>query len=104
MVRDGPDTVWASAACSVGRKTLTSPEEGFRVPAIVTTMSGQNAVNPAKPKPVRNISAAAPSRTPLRDRRYPSRPTPSVTAADPSNVPVTIAPTSNGHGFHALAF
>jgi hypothetical protein len=52
-----------SRACSVGRKTLTSPDEGFMVPAIATSSSGQKSLSPANPKPVTIASAEADSRT-----------------------------------------
>ena len=65
-VRSGPDAVCASAACSVGTKTLTSPADGFSVPSTATTSSGQKAVRLAKPIPVASMSAAAPSSTPSR--------------------------------------
>ena len=69
IVRAEPATVCASAACSVGRNTLTSPADGFSVPATATISSGQKSVTPAKPIPVSTISAEAPSRIRRRDRR-----------------------------------
>ncbi len=69
MVRAGPLAVFARAACSVGRKRLTSPAEGFSVPATATTISGQNDVSPANPRPVAAISTVAPRRIPRRDSR-----------------------------------
>ena len=61
--------MWASAACSVGRNRLTSPDEGLSVPTTATTIIGQNVVTPANPIPVKTISAAAPTRIRLRERR-----------------------------------
>ena len=60
--------MWASAACSVGRNTLTSPDEGFNVPTTATTIIGQKVVTPANPRPVSTINAAAPTRIRLRER------------------------------------
>ena len=37
-----------SRACSVGRKTLTSPAEGLSVPTKATTSSGQNVCQPGE--------------------------------------------------------
>ncbi len=85
-----------STACSVGKKTLTSPDDGLSVPTTAMTKSGQNAVTPAKPSPVANISAHAPSSSRRRLHRPPHSPTTSVSAAEPSIVPVTIAPTASG--------
>jgi hypothetical protein len=62
-------TVWARAACSVGRKTLTSPDDGLSVPATATIISGQKSVSPAKPTPVSVISSVAPRRIRRRDSR-----------------------------------
>jgi hypothetical protein len=36
--------------CSSGRKTLTSPPEGFSVPTKATRSSGQNASSEANPR------------------------------------------------------
>ena len=63
-MRATPAAVWASAACSVGRNTLTSPDEGFNVPTTATTIIGQKVVTPANPSPVTSISAAAPTQDP----------------------------------------
>ena len=90
----GPDAS-ASTACSVGRKRVTSPADGFTVPTNATTSSGQKEVAPAKPRPVAAISAAAPTRTARRRRRWASSPTARVSAAEPSSVAVTIAPIWN---------
>jgi hypothetical protein len=46
-VRRAAGTACASSACSVGRKTLTSTDDGFSVPTTATTKSGQNSVSPA---------------------------------------------------------
>ena len=46
-------------ACSVGRKTLTSPDDGFSVPTNATTTSGQKSVTKAKLMPVTIISIDA---------------------------------------------
>ena len=46
-------------ACSVGRKSVTSPALGLSVPTTAITSSGQNAVTLAKPTPVAIISAVA---------------------------------------------
>ena len=95
-VRSGPDTVSVITACSVGRNTLTSFAEGLSVPAIAIRNSGQNAVTPAKPTPVANINAETAIRTRLRLMRCPASPEARVSAADPSSVPVMIAPICNG--------
>ena len=85
-----------SIACSVGRKTLTSPDDGFSVPTTAMSRSGQNAVTRAKPMPVANISAREAISNRRRFKRPPDSPTASVSAADPSIVPVTMAPTARG--------
>ena len=49
----------ASSACSSGRKTLTSPDDGLSVPRKATTSSGQKSESPAKAMPVSIISKVA---------------------------------------------
>src|SRR5262249_38078629 len=83
-VRAGPLAVCASAACSVGRKRLTSPADGFKVPAAATIINGQNDVRPANPRPVAAMSAVAPSRMRFREGRCPGGPAPGGTGAGPS--------------------
>ena len=92
----GPTSSARARPARSGRKTLTSPADGFSVPSTATTSSGQNDVSPAKPIPVANMSADAPSSTRRRVRRWPARPSAIVRAAEPRRVPATIAPTSNG--------
>ena len=101
-VRSGPGTISASTACSVGRKRLTSPEEGLSVPATAMTRSGQNCVTPKKPAPVASMSREAPIRMRLRERRWLKRPMASVSAAEPTSVPVTMAPIRKGEKPSAL--
>ena len=43
----------------MGRKTLTSPAEGFRVPRTAITINGQNQTVEANPTPVRAIITEA---------------------------------------------
>src|SRR5262249_1045262 len=78
-------------ACSVGRKSVTSPADGLTVPTKAIARSGQKEVTPAKPRPVATIKPAAPSSTARRRKRWPRRPTTRVSTADPSNVAVTMA-------------
>ena len=85
-----------SSAVSVGKNTLTSPPLGFNVPITAMANRGQNAVTPVKPSPVKNISAAAHSNTRFAPSRRPNSPTPSVSAAEPSSVPVISTPISLG--------
>ena len=58
-VRSRSATSFDIAACSSGRKTLTSPLEGFSVPTTAISNNGQKAVNHANPMPVAAISIAA---------------------------------------------
>ena len=95
-VRSRGSAASASAACSIGRNRLTSPAEGFSVPTTATMNSGQKAVVVANPIPVSSISAHAASSTRRRPSLSVASPTHSVSAADPSNVPKTIAPTLSG--------
>ena len=83
-------------ACSVGRNTLTSPDDGFNVPTTATTSSGQNVVNPANPRPVPTMTTVAAISSDRSSMRCAVMPKASVRAAEPSSVPVTIAPTSTG--------
>ena len=66
----------------------TSPPLGFNVPATAIASSGQNAVTPVKPRPVSSMSTLAPNSTRFGLSLRPNRPTPSVSAAEPSSVPV----------------
>ena len=50
-----------ASACSVGRKTLTSPADGLSVPTTAITSSGQNQVTLAKPMPVATMIPVAAS-------------------------------------------
>ncbi len=86
----------ASAACSTGRNKLTSPAEGFSVPTIATASSGQKLVVIQNPIPVAIISTQAANSTRLRPSLSVASPTHSVSAAEPSSVPKTIAPTRSG--------
>src|SRR5262249_4910357 len=94
-VRSSPLATWASTACSVGRNTLTSTAEGFSVPRIATSRSGQNVWNHANPMPVASMSPDAASSTRRGSTRCATSPTSIVSTADPTSVPVTIAPISN---------
>ncbi|CAB5026642.1 unannotated protein [freshwater metagenome] len=58
-VRCSSVAVAGNKACSVGKKTLTSPEEGLIVPIIATINSIQNQVTEANPMPVAIIAADA---------------------------------------------
>ena len=80
----------------MGRKTLTSPAEGLSVPTTATTNNGQNQMMLAKPSPVATIIAVAARRSVRNGNRWPVKPKPRVSTADPISVPVTIAPTSTG--------
>jgi len=95
-VRSRGSAASANVACSTGRNRLTSPAEGFSVPTTATTNSGQKLTVTANPIPVSSISAHAASSTRRRPRRSVARPTHNVSAADPSSVPNTIAPTRSG--------
>jgi hypothetical protein len=86
----------ATSACSVGRNTLTSPDDGLRVPTTATTSSGQNVVKPANPRPVPTITTVAAMSSVRSSMRCAVIPKAMVSAAEPRRVPVTIAPTSTG--------
>ena len=95
-VRSRGSAASANAACSTGRNRLTSPADGFSVPTTATRNSGQKLAVAANPIPVSNISAHAASSTLRRPSRSVASPTHSVSAAEPSSVPNTIAPTRIG--------
>ena len=94
--RRGGSTSAASTACSVGRNTLTSPADGFSVPTTAMRSSGTNHVTPANPSPVAAIMIPAARRSVRSACRWARRPKPSVSTAEPTSVPVTIAPTWTG--------
>src|SRR5690242_12909301 len=82
----------AIAACSVGRKMLTSPPDGFSVPTNPTMISGTKRVTVANPSPVRPISAHDQSNSERLPSRASRNPANNVSAADPSRVAVTTMP------------
>ena len=62
------------------------------MPTTATIRSGQNQVTVANPIPVSVINTAAASSSARSANRCDVSPKPSVSAAEPSRVPVTIAP------------
>ena len=92
----GASTWPVTRACSVGRKTLTSPADGLSVPTTATANSGQNQVSWRSRARSRASSRVATSRSVRSVKRWLVSPNASVSTAEPISVPVTIAPTSTG--------
>ena len=74
------------------------------MPSTATTSSGQNHVKLRKPTPVAPINTAAASSSVRSRYRCAVSPKASVNAAEPSSVPVTIAPTWTGENPSAVRY